>query len=201
MSLSVQPFAASSAPSTTASSVVVRSSVVSVYDDLHCAECNTGDHIIVDYHTGTNICTECGMVIGGQIISEESEWRSFSDGDKKRGSDPNRVGGPDNPNLGDGTLATMIGRDSDGKWSSKQHCNGRLMHVDVASRSLLLILFQCYTCLLPGTLFCTCVCRYGECTEQVSERCLTVCPASPAAARLSCRQSIRFTAELATSHY
>ena len=43
------------------------------------------------------------------IIDERSEWRTFSDKDKE-GQDPNRVGGPNNPLLGDTAMTTLIGK-------------------------------------------------------------------------------------------
>lgn len=39
-----------------------------------------------DAHQGVEVCTNCGLVIG-QVISDESEWRTFSD---RRGADPVR---------------------------------------------------------------------------------------------------------------
>lgn len=42
------------------------------------------------------------------MIDERSEWRTFADKDKE-GGDPNRVGGPVNPLLGDAGLSTVIG--------------------------------------------------------------------------------------------
>ena len=40
--------------------------------------------LTTDPHQGVEVCTNCGLVIG-QYISEESEWRTFSD---RRGDDP-----------------------------------------------------------------------------------------------------------------
>jgi len=51
----------------------------------------------------------------GQVISEESEWRTFSD---RRGEDPNRVGGPEIGLLADAGLATLMGDSPDGMGSS-----------------------------------------------------------------------------------
>jgi hypothetical protein len=67
-----------------------------------------------DYHAGHNVCRNCGEILGGQLISDASEWRTFeadageflfkhSDwcsgfaaftGASNKG-DPDRVGGPE----------------------------------------------------------------------------------------------------------
>jgi len=41
------------------------------------------------------------------VIDVGSEWRTFSN--EKAGSDPSRVGGPENPLLNGSDLSTMIG--------------------------------------------------------------------------------------------
>lgn len=62
-------------------------------------------HSAPDPHQGVEVCTNCGL-IAGNYISDESEWRTFSD---RRGEDPNRVGGPEIGLLADAGLATMMG--------------------------------------------------------------------------------------------
>jgi len=42
-----------------------------------------------------------------RVIDVGSEWRTFSN--EKAGSDPSRVGGPENPLLNGSDLSTMIG--------------------------------------------------------------------------------------------
>ena len=67
--------------------------------------------MVSDYAQGVNVCTECGLQIGPQIVSEGSEWRVFqnegnnthcADGyillgllGSSNQSDPDRVGAPD----------------------------------------------------------------------------------------------------------
>jgi len=55
------------------------------------------------------VCNNCGLVVESRIIDEASEWRNFSSESGGSGSDPNRVGGPLNPLLGDYGLSTVIG--------------------------------------------------------------------------------------------
>eukprot|EP01083_Nonionella_stella_P127175 385249_1 len=72
-----------------------------------CTECKTSV-VVEDTREGHYVCTTCGTIIGNRIISDQSEWRSFDD---STGPDPNRVGGPSNPLLGESaTLSTVIGR-------------------------------------------------------------------------------------------
>jgi len=49
------------------------------------------------------VCTSCGLQIGGQIISEGAEWRTFADDGSKNSADPSRVGGIDDSIRGLGT--------------------------------------------------------------------------------------------------
>jgi len=51
----------------------------------------------------------------GNVISDESEWRTFSD---RRGDDPNRVGGPEIGLLADAGLATLMGDNPNGMGNS-----------------------------------------------------------------------------------
>ena len=63
--------------------------------------------LMKDYHSGDNICPECGLVVGDQVIDVEAEWRTFSnDQDTKVAC---RVGAAENSLLeGGGDLSTMI---------------------------------------------------------------------------------------------
>ncbi|CAG2061711.1 unnamed protein product, partial [Timema podura] len=63
--------------------------------------------LIEDYRAGDQICSECGLVVGDRVIDVGSEWRTFSN--EKAGTDPSRVGGPENPLLNGSDLSTMIG--------------------------------------------------------------------------------------------
>lgn len=50
-------------------------------------------NLVEDHAAGDLICPECGLVVGDRVVDVRSEWRSFSDSDKKSSSvDPNRVG-------------------------------------------------------------------------------------------------------------
>lgn len=76
--------------------------------DQICPECG-GHDFVDDQAAGDLICKGCSLVVEAHCIDERSEWRTFADSDKA-GSDPNRVGGPTNPLLQGGGLATVIGK-------------------------------------------------------------------------------------------
>ncbi|XP_058803053.1 transcription initiation factor IIB [Phymastichus coffea] len=63
--------------------------------------------LVEDYRAGDQICSECGLVVGDRVIDVGSEWRTFSN--EKGGTDPSRVGGPENPLLNGSDLSTIIG--------------------------------------------------------------------------------------------
>ncbi|KAI5171304.1 transcription initiation factor TFIIB [Nematocida sp. LUAm3] len=69
-----------------------------------CPDCKEEENIIEDYKNGYNVCGQCGCTIGGRIIDERGEWRSFSDSTEN----PSRVGGPNNPFLDSEQLDTLI---------------------------------------------------------------------------------------------
>lgn len=69
-----------------------------------CPECREEENIIEDYKNGYNVCGSCGCTIGGRIIDERGEWRTFSDS----AENPSRVGGPSNPFLDSEQLDTII---------------------------------------------------------------------------------------------
>lgn len=72
-----------------------------------CTICGTPEYVIEDLRNGCVVCTSCGLQIGGQIISEGAEWRTFADDGSKNNADPSRVGGIDDSVRGLGT--TMAG--------------------------------------------------------------------------------------------
>ncbi|KAI5184331.1 transcription initiation factor TFIIB [Nematocida homosporus] len=69
-----------------------------------CPDCKEEEKIIEDYKNGYNVCGACGCTIGGRIIDEKGEWRTFSDS----AENPSRVGGPSNPFLDSEQLDTLI---------------------------------------------------------------------------------------------
>lgn len=76
--------------------------------EAKCPDCRSFDNIISDPKSGRKICTSCGLVLEHQLISDQSEWRSFADGDKG-GPDPNRVGAAQHYLLSEGgDLSTTI---------------------------------------------------------------------------------------------
>jgi len=77
--------------------------------EAKCPDCRSSDDIIDDPKSGRKICTKCGLVLENQLISDQSEWRTFADGDKG-GPDPNRVGQAAHYLLSEGgDLSTTIG--------------------------------------------------------------------------------------------
>ncbi|KAM0688444.1 transcription initiation factor IIB [Conglomerata obtusa] len=72
--------------------------------ELSCPDC-INSSIIEDTKQGYNVCSSCGLTVGGRIIDEASEWRTFTDSNS---ADPSRVGGPSNPLLDVEQLDTMI---------------------------------------------------------------------------------------------
>uniref|UniRef100_A0A914Y4N6 Transcription initiation factor IIB n=1 Tax=Panagrolaimus superbus TaxID=310955 RepID=A0A914Y4N6_9BILA len=63
-------------------------------------------HLVEDHRAGDIICPECGVVVGDRLVDVGTEWRSFSN--ERSGTDPSRVGAPENPILGTGDLSTSI---------------------------------------------------------------------------------------------
>uniref|UniRef100_A0A914UMF9 Transcription initiation factor IIB n=2 Tax=Plectus sambesii TaxID=2011161 RepID=A0A914UMF9_9BILA len=63
-------------------------------------------HLIEDHRAGDLVCPECGLVVGDRLLDVGTEWRSFSN--ERSGSDPSRVGAPENPLLGGSDLSTSI---------------------------------------------------------------------------------------------
>ncbi|KNA20678.1 hypothetical protein SOVF_050140 [Spinacia oleracea] len=71
-----------------------------------CGDCKRQTEVVYDHTSGDTVCSECGLVLESHSIDETSEWRTFSDSGNN--ADPNRVGGPTNPLLGDMALTTVI---------------------------------------------------------------------------------------------
>jgi len=77
-----------------------------------CEDCETGENVIHDSRGGRLVCTGCGLVVNNKLISDDAEWRNFSESDR-RGADPNRVGGGYDELLGEGAnMLTLVGDDS-----------------------------------------------------------------------------------------
>ncbi|VWU52118.1 transcription initiation factor TFIIB, putative [Hepatocystis sp. ex Piliocolobus tephrosceles] len=57
-----------------------------------CPDCKEKGIIICDNSEGTQICNSCGLVVESNILSEEQEWRSFSNDGATKNNDRNRVG-------------------------------------------------------------------------------------------------------------
>lgn len=76
--------------------------------DIYCSECKRPTEVVFDHSAGDTVCSECGLVLEAHSIDETSEWRTFANevGD----NDPVRVGGPNNPLLGDSGLSTVISK-------------------------------------------------------------------------------------------
>jgi len=83
-------------------------------------------HLIEDHRAGDVVCPECGLVVGDRLIDVGTEWRSFSN--EHSGTDPSRVGAPENPLLSGSDLSTSIavgfgGSDSDHSLANAQRKN------------------------------------------------------------------------------
>ena len=92
-------------------SVVRKRAVVDL--EPRCPECGSTD-VLDDQRGGVLVCTACGLQLGGQQISEESEWRDFDDdGPRSHGAQSNRVGGPEDGLFFMG-LSTVMGASADG---------------------------------------------------------------------------------------
>ncbi|CAI9761620.1 unnamed protein product [Fraxinus pennsylvanica] len=76
--------------------------------DIYCSECKRPTEVVFDHSAGDTVCSECGLVLEAHSIDETSEWRTFAN--EAGDSDPVRVGGPNNPLLGDSGLSTVISK-------------------------------------------------------------------------------------------
>lgn len=60
-----------------------------------CRECGPsgmGDRVVLDPSGGKFVCTDCGLVVGERLITDESEWRTFSNDHGAGNDDRNRIG-------------------------------------------------------------------------------------------------------------
>ncbi|KAF6159296.1 hypothetical protein GIB67_032067 [Kingdonia uniflora] len=76
--------------------------------DAYCTECKKNTDVVFDHSAGDTVCSECGLVLESHSIDETSEWRTFAN--EAGDNDPNRVGGPSNPLLNEGSLTTVISK-------------------------------------------------------------------------------------------
>lgn len=76
--------------------------------EVVCPECRKPTEVVLDHAAGDTVCMECGLVLEAHSIDETSEWRTFAN--ESADNDPVRVGGPSNPLLTDGGLATVISK-------------------------------------------------------------------------------------------
>ncbi|CAH9102747.1 unnamed protein product [Cuscuta europaea] len=84
--------------------------------DTYCTDCKRNTEVVFDHSAGDTVCSECGLVLESRAIDETSEWRTFADDSGDH--DPNRVGGPVNPLLGDVGLSTVISKAPNGNGDS-----------------------------------------------------------------------------------
>eukprot|EP01083_Nonionella_stella_P274198 930651_1 len=117
--------------------------------DKKCPDCRNGGNIIDDPKSGRKICTSCGLVLENQIISEQSEWRTFADNDRS-GPDPNRVGQAQHYLLQEnGDLSTTIGHRDNAKLSNTQKAIGGNVSQSKLSRGIRDISNYCSRLSLP----------------------------------------------------
>eukprot|EP01068_Selenidium_serpulae_P017889 Selendium_serpulae@DN6417_c1_g1_i19.p2 len=68
--------------------------------------------VVNDNASGDALCSRCGLVLEGRMMSEEQEWRNFSDSGEG-GTDKSRVGGINDIWLTEGVRGTsMLGGSS-----------------------------------------------------------------------------------------
>ncbi|KAL2225973.1 UNVERIFIED_CONTAM: Transcription initiation factor IIB [Sesamum indicum] len=75
-------------------------------EENYCMDCRRPTTVVLDRASGDAVCLECGLVLESRFIDETAEWRNFAD--DSGGHDPNRVGSPVNPLLGDTVLSTVV---------------------------------------------------------------------------------------------
>ncbi|KAI5800915.1 hypothetical protein FPQ18DRAFT_252533, partial [Pyronema domesticum] len=76
---------------------------------LICPECREDPADIVEEPSSGDIaCGSCGLIIEGGVVDQRSEWRTFAQDDKERGSDPNRVGDGGSMLLHGSQLSTLV---------------------------------------------------------------------------------------------
>eukprot|EP01053_Blabericola_migrator_P007130 Blabericola_migrator_1__7129@NODE_360_length_9432_cov_135_447517_g288_i0_p3_GENE_NODE_360_length_9432_cov_135_447517_g288_i0NODE_360_length_9432_cov_135_447517_g288_i0_p3_ORF_typecomplete_len334_score55_26TFIIB/PF00382_19/9_4e07TFIIB/PF00382_19/0_0015TF_Zn_Ribbon/PF08271_12/7_5e13Cyclin_C/PF02984_19/6_7e02Cyclin_C/PF02984_19/56Cyclin_C/PF02984_19/0_36zfRING_4/PF14570_6/19zfRING_4/PF14570_6/1_8DUF2614/PF11023_8/0_092DZR/PF12773_7/1_9DZR/PF12773_7/0_2DZR/PF12773_7/7_7e03zfribbon_3/PF13248_6/20zfri len=77
-----------------------------------CPNCRDQGVIVYDNHSGDDLCSNCGQVLESRVMSEEQEWRTFSNTDGGSGNDKSRVGGVNDTWMEEGVQGTtMMGGD------------------------------------------------------------------------------------------
>lgn len=77
-----------------------------------CPNCRDAGRVVYDTHSGDELCAQCGQVLESRVMSEEQEWRSFSNNDGGGGVDRSRVGGVNDAWLDSGVQgSSMLGGD------------------------------------------------------------------------------------------
>ncbi|KAF6144849.1 hypothetical protein GIB67_001860, partial [Kingdonia uniflora] len=71
-------------------------------------ECKRNTEVVFDHSAGDTVFSKYGLVLESHSIDETSEWRTFVN--EASDNDPNRVGGPSNPLLNEGSLTTVISK-------------------------------------------------------------------------------------------
>ena len=113
---SASPFSSTSSSSTVGPLIGVVRKEALVDLEPECTECHSRA-VIEDHKQGILVCTNCGLQLGGQLISEENEWRDFDDdGPRSHGAQSNRVGGVEEGLYFMG-LSTVIGQGAEGSTS------------------------------------------------------------------------------------
>ena len=69
-----------------------------------CSQCGSAN-LVHDHETGENICANCGLVLSDPMVSQEPEWRAFTQEERDSRS---RVGMPMSNSLFDKGLSTTI---------------------------------------------------------------------------------------------
>jgi transcription initiation factor TFIIB len=69
-----------------------------------CPECDSAN-LVHDYDTGETVCSDCGLVLYGQMMDKGPEWRAFTQEEK---SSRSRVGLPTSYSVHDKGLSTAI---------------------------------------------------------------------------------------------
>lgn len=90
-----------------------------VRDQLSCRY-HPNTVLIEDHAAGDMVCPDCGLVVGDRVIDVGSEWRTFASDEGKK--DKSRVGGAEDPLLGDSNLTTVIAA-PDGKTGLDENGN------------------------------------------------------------------------------
>ncbi|VDD87296.1 unnamed protein product [Enterobius vermicularis] len=91
-------------------------------------------HLVEDHRAGDLICPECGTVVGDRLVDVGTEWRSFSN--ESSGTDPSRVGAPENPLLGGSDLSTSIAVGFGGSESDQSLANAQRKNMNNTDRQM-----------------------------------------------------------------